>query len=109
MAPRRSRSPLRRRLLVWIALLFAGTTLVRALVGDTGLLQVWRHRRQAAAVEREIRTLRADNESLRAEIRSLRTDPRAIEPIAREELGYAAEGEVVILFPRLERPGAALR
>ncbi len=107
--PRRRARRWPRKILAWAALLFAGTTLIRALVGDRGLVAVWQHRGEVGAVERELEVLREQNENLRRDIRSLRSDPRAIEPIAREDLGYARPGEVVILFPRQSSPGAGQR
>jgi len=105
----RAPNPLGRKLLAWGALLFVGTTLARALIGEKGLVEVWRHRREASAIERQIRQLRADNDRMRTEIRALRGDPRSIEPIAREELGFAGKEEILILFPRRERPRTETR
>jgi cell division protein FtsB len=110
MSPRRRAGhPLRRKILAWGALLFVATTLARALVGERGLVAVWRHRGEAATIERDIERLRQENERLRGEVRSLRDDPRAVEPIAREDLGYARPGEILILFPRSSPPPAAPR
>jgi cell division protein FtsB len=97
---RRGRGATGRAFLAWSAVIFASATLGKALVGDRGLLQVWKQRREAAGVEREIGMLRRENSRLQEEIRALRGDPRALEPIAREDLGYAKPGEIVILFPR---------
>jgi cell division protein FtsB len=96
----RSAAPLRRRVLAWAAVLFAGATLARALLGEMGLLELWRQQREAAALAGESRRLRSENDLLRAEIRALRGDPRAVEGIAREQLGFARPDEVVILSPR---------
>ncbi len=110
MSPRRrAGSPLRRKVLAWGVLLFVATTLARALVGERGLVAVWRQRGEAATIERDIERLRQENERLRGEIRSLRDDPRAVEPIAREDLGYARPGEILILFPHSSPPPAAPR
>jgi cell division protein FtsB len=84
--------------------LFAGATLARALVGEMGLLALWRQQREAAALASESRRLQSGNDLLRAEIRALRSDPRSVEGIAREDLGFARPDEVVILFPRQDGP-----
>jgi cell division protein FtsB len=101
---RAAAAPRRRRILAWAAVLFAGATLTRALVGEMGLLALWRQQREAAALESESRRLRSGNELLRVEVRALRSDPRSVEGIAREDLGFARPDEVVILFPRQEEP-----
>jgi cell division protein FtsB len=58
------------------------------------------------ALSSELAKVRSKNERLRREIRELRietellrTDPRAIEQIAREELGMVRDGELVLQFP----------
>ncbi len=69
-----------------------------ALFGDMGLIQAGRQRRLAARLEREVGSVRAQNEAALAEIKALRQDPYRIETIAREELGLARPGEIIFLF-----------
>ncbi|PAW83916.1 MAG: hypothetical protein B9S33_12800 [Pedosphaera sp. Tous-C6FEB] len=45
---------------------------------------------------------------LKASLDALRSDPRAVERLAREKLGYAKPGEVVIRFQE-PPPGALVR
>jgi cell division protein FtsB len=71
---------------------------VGALFGDRGILHLMAQRDKAAALETEIGELRAENARLATEIRALKTDPRAIERVAREELGLARPGETVFLI-----------
>lgn len=59
-----------------------------------------------SALSRELARLRAKNELIRREVielrdqsRRLRNDPRAIERIARDELGMVRDGEIVFQFP----------
>jgi len=75
-------------------------------VGDRGLPAVFKARRQAAAIAREIGALRATNAALRARVLALRDDPRAIEAVARETLGLARRGEIVIVRPASASVGA---
>jgi cell division protein FtsB len=80
---------------------------VGSLFGDRGILQLVDQKERAAELARELDDLRAENLRLAAEIQSLRTDPRAIERLAREELGLARPGETVFLIrdePAAERP-----
>ncbi|MEE9229280.1 MAG: septum formation initiator family protein [Acidobacteriota bacterium] len=86
--------------MIWGVVVFATVTLTRALVGEKGLLAVWQHRREVASVEHEIGRLKVQNENLRDEIQSLRKDPRAVEGVAREELGLVHPDEFLILLPR---------
>ncbi|HEY7412708.1 MAG TPA: septum formation initiator family protein [Vicinamibacteria bacterium] len=72
--------------------------LVGSLFGDRGILQLVRQRERAEALLAEIEGLRAENRRLAAEIGALRADPRAIERLAREELGLGRPGETVFLL-----------
>lgn len=79
---------------------------VGALFGDRGLLYLVAERERTELLRREIQDLRAHNGRLAEEIRALRTDPRAIERIARENLGLAREGEVVFLIRGAGEPAS---
>jgi cell division protein FtsB len=61
-------------------------------------------RERALELAREIEEIRAENLRLAAEIRALRSDPRAIERIAREQLGLARPGETVFLIRDADAP-----
>jgi len=71
--------------------------LVGALFGDRGLLHLIDQRHRAEALAREIDLLQEENARLGQDIAALRSDPRAIERLAREELGFARPGETVFL------------
>jgi cell division protein FtsB len=77
---------------------------VGSVFGDRGLLNLVEKRRQVEALRLEIETLRAENAQLVGEIGALRRSPRAIERLAREELGLARPDETVFLI-REENPG----
>jgi cell division protein FtsB len=47
--------------------------------------------------------LNKENLQLEQEVRELKTDPRKIEKIARDELGLARPGEVIIKIPRSQQ------
>ena len=72
--------------------------LVGALFGDRGILHLMAQRDRAERLQREIGDLRGENARLAAEIEALRRDPRAIERLAREQLGLARSGELVFLI-----------
>jgi len=71
---------------------------VGSFFGDRGFIQLVAKREQAELLKREIEELRAENGRLGAEIVALKTDPRAIERVAREQLGLARPGETVFLI-----------
>ena len=78
---------------------------VGSVFGDRGLLSLVEKRRQVESLRVEIETLRGENAALVGEIAALKQSPRAIERLAREELGLARPDETVFLI-REENPGA---
>lgn len=72
--------------------------MVGSLFGDRGLLHLFEQRERTGALQREIIDLRAENGRLAAEIQALRTDPRAVERLAREQLGMARPGETMFVI-----------
>jgi cell division protein FtsB len=84
--------------LVFIALV------VGSLFGDRGVLHLMAERQQAARLEARVVALREENARLAAEIAALKTDPRAVERLAREELGLAKKGETVFVLRQEPTP-----
>ena len=70
-----------------------------ALIGEGGLVAMRRARNTQLRLDQRIVTLRAENDALRDTVRRLQEDPRAIEDIARRELGLISPGEVVVVIP----------
>jgi cell division protein FtsB len=70
--------------------------LMSLFAGQRGLPAVWAARRQAAALAREIGMLKAENATLRERAQALRDDRGTIEIAAREALGLARRGELVV-------------
>lgn len=89
---------LRRKALTLASVIAVVALVTGSLFGDRGFLHLVGQQRRAEALAREIEELRAENGRLAAEIAALRSDPRAIERLAREELGLAAPGETVFLL-----------
>lgn len=91
-------------------LLFAAVVLlINALVGDKGLTEAIRARKNYARAADDLARIQRENAALRDEIRQLRTDPAAIEAIARRDLGLMRRGEVMVTVReatprRLRRP-----
>jgi cell division protein FtsB len=95
---RRPEAGLRRKAVTLTSVLLLIALIVGSMFGDRGILHLITQRQRADALRQEIETLGAENLRLYAEIRRLRTDPRAVERIAREELGLARPGETVFLL-----------
>ena len=80
-------------LLIFVTLVL----LLDALVGEKGLLETIRARRQYRELTASIERLRSENARLREEARRLLEDPSAIESLAREELGLIRPGEMLFI------------
>lgn len=78
--------------------LIAVVLVVDALVGERGLVERIRARRQYREAAAALESLRQDNARLRDEVRRLREDGSAIESLAREELGLIHPDEVLFII-----------
>jgi len=100
-APRRRgivSSPARRR---WaqLGLVFVATALiVNGLIGERGLVEALRVKREHDRLAGSIATLKRENQRLADEIRRLRDDPKTIEEVARQDLGLIRPGELVFVI-----------
>lgn len=63
--------------------------------GRTGLAHLYELRRTRNELRKRNETLRADNARLREQTEALKHDPRALERVARDELGLVKQGETV--------------
>jgi len=100
LARRRAREERWRRR-VRLAVLFVATLLLaNAIVGDNGLVALWRMRAETASLQAEVDGLRDERARLVDEAQRLREDPATIEEVARRELGLVRPGERVVLVPR---------
>ena len=75
----------------------AAVLLVDAIVGEKGLLSLIKARRDFQFVEQALEQSRGQNAELREEARRLREDPRAVEEVARRELGLIKPGEKLFI------------
>ncbi len=81
-------------LAIFVAVLF-----VHDVFGTHGFLAMHRKQREIQKVKTEYERLNKENSSLEQDVKNLKTDPHTIEKIAREELGQARPGEVIIKLP----------
>lgn len=105
-SPKRHRlgeSGFRRKALGLAAFVILAASALNALFGDAGILGLMKAQKEYEALLQEVETLRAENESLSRQIRALRTDPLVIERIARETLGMAKPGEIIVTVRHAER------
>ena len=83
------------------ALGFAVCLLLFALFGDEhGVRAMVQARRDARVLSTQIAALRAQNAAMRKRADSLRSDASTIEQAARETLGLARPGEIVVIRHR---------
>jgi cell division protein FtsB len=75
-----------------------------AVFGVKESVRAWQMRRDMQTVERDLTTLRAQQEQLARTVDRLRNDPLYIEKLAREEMGMVREGETVLKFPSQGSP-----
>jgi cell division protein FtsB len=84
-----------------LSLLIGSIVAVPLLVtGERGLPRYRALRDELHEVRRHNERLREDVRQLRNEVSALRSDERAVERIARDELGMIREGEIVFQFPQ---------
>lgn len=106
---RRARTPQearqwRHRLLGYALAATACIVFVNALVGENGYLATIRARRDAAALQRELREVREENQQMRARIARLKQDPGAVEEEARRELFLSKPGETMVVIQDAAKP-----
>ena len=89
--PRRSRAKPRtpRYLLMFVT----SVLVANALVGERSLAAILRANQQSRDLASSIAELQRENAALREQARQLREDPRAIEHLARREIGLIRPGE----------------
>src|SRR5262245_27702993 len=68
--------------------------------GTHGFLAMRRTKQEIERVQGEIVRLNKENIALSQEVKALMSDPHKIESIARDELGLARPGEVIIKIPK---------
>jgi len=67
--------------------------------GSHGLLAMRRTQSQIRELRGEIDRLNQENSELGKQVQALRSDPKAVERIAREEMGLARPGEMIFKLP----------
>jgi cell division protein FtsB len=73
---------------------------IHDIFGTHGFLAMRRTKLEIERVQKDINRLAKENAELSEEVKSLKTDPHKIESIARDELGLAKPGDVIIKIPQ---------
>jgi cell division protein FtsB len=74
--------------------------LVHDIFGTHGFLAMRRTQNESKKVKTDLEKLNKENAALEQESKDLKSDPRLIEKIARDDLGLARPGEIIIRIPQ---------
>ena len=80
-------------------LIFVVVLIVHDIFGPHGYLVMRRKQQEIQKVNATLDKLNKENASLEQEVKDLKSDPQTIRKIAREELGLAQPGEIIIKLP----------
>jgi len=105
ISPNSTASSFFRRNLRQILALALFALLVHDIFGAHGFIAMRRTQKEIQQIREQIGKLNSDNKSLSGQVNSLKTDPKAIERIAREEMGLARPGEIIYKLPDSAKPG----
>jgi cell division protein FtsL len=85
-----------------VLIIFVAVLLVHDVFGTHGFLAMRRKQREIQKVSTTLQKLNKDNALLEQDVQDLKSDPQTIRKIAREELGLAQPGEIIIKLPAPE-------
>jgi len=88
-----------------LLVIFVVVLLVHDVFGTHGFLAMRQKQQEISKVSTALERLNKENTALEQDVQDLKTDPQTIRKIAREELGLAQPGEVIIKLPA-PPPGA---
>ena len=87
--------------------LFVVVLVVHDIFGPHGFLVMRRKQQEIQKVNVQLERLNKENAALEQNVKDLKTDPQTIRKIAREELGLAKPGEIIIKLPAQTLPEPA--
>ena len=102
MSSLRRASRLLERALPIAILAVAATSVPVMILRPEGLARMRSLQHELDQVHEENAQLTRDVDGLRAEVQGLRDDPRAVEKIARDELGLVRKSEIVFQFGKAQ-------
>jgi cell division protein FtsL len=77
---------------------------VHDIFGTHGFLAMRRTQNEIQKVKADLDAFSKENAALAQEVKDLNSDPRLIEKIARDDLGLARPGEIIIRIPQGQQP-----
>ena len=90
-----------------ILAIFVVVLLVHDVFGTHGFLAMRKKQQEIQKVGKVLDRLNRENAELEKDVQDLKSDPQTIRKIAREELGLAQPGEIIIKLPAQEQPAPA--
>ena len=87
-----------------ILIIFVVVLVVHDIFGPHGYLVMRRKQLEIQKVTEQTDKLNKENTALEQNVKDLKTDPQTIRKIAREELGLAKPGEIIIKLPAQTPP-----
>ncbi len=90
-----------------VLVIFVVVLLVHDVFGTHGFLAMHRKQQEIRKVSSALEKLNKENAALEQDVQDLKSDPQTIRKIAREELGLAQPGEIIIKLPAPQQPGPA--
>jgi cell division protein FtsB len=90
---------LRRRIATIAVVVVAASLLVHVMFGANGMVVYRQKRAEYEALQKQIEKAQQENGRYTQQIQGLQSDEKAIEKEAREQLGYAKQGEYVYVAP----------
>ncbi len=90
-----------------VLVIFVVVLLIHDVFGTHGFLAMRLKQQEIRKVSSVIERLNRENAVLEQDVQDLKSDPQTIRKIAREELGLAQPGEVIIKLPAPEQPAPA--
>lgn len=85
-----------------VLVVFVVVLSVHDVFGTHGFLAMQRKQQEIQKVSAVLERLNKENALLEKDVQDLKTDPQTIRKIAREELGLAQPGEIIIKLPAQE-------
>jgi cell division protein FtsL len=87
-----------------LLVIFVVVLVVHDIFGPHGYLVMRRKQQEIRKVGAEIAKLNKENTTLDQNVTDLKSDPQTIQKIARDELGLAKPGEIIIKLPAQTAP-----
>jgi len=90
---------LRRRIATIAVAVVAASLLAHVMFGANGMVVYRQKRAEYETLQKQIEKVQLENSRYTQQIQGLQSDEKAIEKEAREQLGYAKQGEYVYVAP----------